>query len=296
MSAREARRPRVWILNLDAELELARPPHASPRPLRLDHPHAGPLLGTLVPPGDAIAVPGRRFEGHRVIAWCPTRGARAWAAAHGADFATDTPTPEVVREVLGRDWIAARRGLLLPGAVFARSTDEARAALRVPSPTGRLLLRARYGFAGKQRRACSPAAITPADWAFIDAAVASGGVLVEPLVEVLDDLSLHGFVGDELTLGRPVRSRVNKGGVWLSATLADDLSEPYARALLDEARGCAEELQRVGYRGPFGLDAFVYAGSNGPELAPRCELNARYTMAWALGMAGARPDLAESSS
>ncbi len=279
---------RVWFLNLDAELELAHPG----RPPRLEHGRfTEALVGTLVPHGDVLAVAGRAYPGLRAMAWCPTAGVRALAEASGARFSDGTPSAEIVARVMGRDFIARERGLVLDGACFASREEDLERALNIESP--RLLLRHRYGFAGKQRRICARGAPDHADRAFVRRALAEGGVLVEPLMHVLRDLAVHGYVGEEIVLGRPTESAVNAGGVWTSSSVAEGLSPDVMSALIAEARGCGEALSRAGYRGPFGLDAFVYEHHAGSRLAARCELNARYTMAWALGMGELRPDLTD---
>ena len=173
---------RVWFLNLDAERELARPT----RPPRLDHGRfTDPLIGTLVPNGDEVAQPGVDYTGYRAMAWCPTAGIRALVLRAGAAFSADTPPPELIARVVGRDFIARERGLALPGATYVDRAEDLEQALAIESPTERLLLRHRYGFAGTMRRTCARGAPAPADRAFLAKALARGGVLIEPLVHVL---------------------------------------------------------------------------------------------------------------
>ena len=60
------------------------------------------------------------------------------------------------------------------------------------------------------------------------------------------------------------------------------------RALEEEARRVAEALGKIGYFGPFNLDAFAWKGDDGGRrFNPRCEINARYSMGWAVGLGGA---------
>jgi hypothetical protein len=48
----------------------------------------------------------------------------------------------------------------------------------------------------------------------------------------------------------------------------------------------------AGYYGPFGIDAFRWRDQNGKQQwNPRCEINARYSMGWSIGMGQSRPDL-----
>jgi len=55
-----------------------------------------------------------------------------------------------------------------------------------------------------------------------------------------------------------------------------------------------EALVRIGYFGPFGVDAYLYRRSTedaeDPRWNLRSEINARYSMGWALGW-DTRPDV-----
>ncbi len=51
-----------------------------------------------------------------------------------------------------------------------------------------------------------------------------------------------------------------------------------------EARLVADALSRAGYFGPFGVDAYRYRDREQQlRLQPRSEINARYTMGFAVG-------------
>jgi hypothetical protein len=66
---------------------------------------------------------------------------------------------------------------------------------------------------------------------------------------------------------------------------AIDVSPPLARALTSERASVATALTLAGYFGPFGVDAFVYRDRLGTErLQPRSEVNARYSMGFAVGL------------
>jgi hypothetical protein len=62
-------------------------------------------------------------------------------------------------------------------------------------------------------------------------------------------------------------------------------------ALLEAAHGAAAALAAAGYFGPFGVDAYRYAAAGVMAYNPRSEINARYSMGWAVGMGDLRPDL-----
>ena len=55
--------------------------------------------------------------------------------------------------------------------------------------------------------------------------------------------------------------------------------------LASEAKRVGEALAAAGYFGPFGVDAYSYRGPlNAIHLQPRSEINARYSMGFAVGL------------
>jgi hypothetical protein len=59
---------------------------------------------------------------------------------------------------------------------------------------------------------------------------------------------------------------------------------PTGPRLLEEARRVGLALAQAAYFGPFGVDAFTYRDRAGAlQLQPRSEINARYTMGFAVG-------------
>ncbi|HEU4538255.1 MAG TPA: hypothetical protein VFS00_29240, partial [Polyangiaceae bacterium] len=91
-------------------------------------------------------------------------------------------------------------------------------------------------------------------------------------------------------LGAPTEQRCDERGAWVDSRVAPAgaLADAERRALADAGAKAAEALHRAGYFGPFNLDAFRWRGPDGaPRFNPRCEINARYSMGWAVGM-GAR--------
>jgi hypothetical protein len=132
---------------------------------------------------------------------------------------------------------------------------------------------------------------------WIDASLAGGdGILAEPWVERDADFGLHGHVaeGGAIALGEPTSQRCDARGAWISSERAahGELEAAEERALFAAAEQAADALARAGYFGPFGVDAFRYRDARGDLVFdPRCEINARYSMGWAVGMGALRPDL-----
>jgi hypothetical protein len=295
---------RLWLLNFDADEELARPIGYSPSSAVLARFEsiASRLIG-LIPEGDVMieewsanhSVPSGPLEGR---AFCPTPRALRVLAGAGAVLAP-APSIEVLARVNHRAF-SAELGQGLPGARFVRTREELEATLAGSS--GAWLLKRPFGFAGRGRQKLRDGTIDTPVEPFVRASLATGqGLQVEPWVDRTIDVAMHGFVdsGGTVTLGRPTMQEVDESGAWMSTTPlpGGTLLESELDQLQAEAQRIAEALARASYFGPFGIDAFRYRDRDGRErFNPRSEINARYSMGWAIGMGDARPDLVTSAS
>jgi len=238
------------------------------------------------------------------IAWCPTPRAIETLVKAGAR-PPSAPPVTVLRAVNDRRFSIAS---LLPDApyrpVFLSGEAAARRAFDAPSPTGRYLLRQPLGFAGRGRLVTT--GFNDRVARFVARSIARfGGVSIEPLYDRTLDASIHGFLSEsgDAVIGAPVITEVSNGGVFQGVRRAAETAEASfgelgqaltaneSRALRAEAERVASLLHGAGYFGPFGLDGFRYVFGGVTFFAPRCEINARYTMGWATGMGDVRPDL-----
>lgn len=303
-------RRRVWLLNLDAEIEIeGRRPYADPFAALTARPELERSLvsdagfdeglddgASLVPRGDDIVrvqSAGGAFEGAHGHAWCLTATARRTLERVGA-VVSKRPSPEVLARVSSRAFSASLGTAFEQGRFFIglESWAEIERAL---ARGERWLARRAFGFAGRGRRVVGGRVVSEAELAFMRRALSEGGLLLEPYVQRVADYSLHGFVrGAEIVLGEPTRTEVDGGGVWRGSRRTDrsDLREVEREALYAEATRAAVALDGAGYEGPFGVDAFRYALDSRERFCARCEINARYSMGWAIGMGHRRPDLA----
>ena len=309
-------RASAWLLNFDADDELARlrPVEAAGVPRRAA-PHSGYTLSTamlqrslalvhrvraLLRPGDLVIAEAQETPscaGFTGRAWCPTPRALRALARSGADL-PKSPPPAVLRAVNHRRF-SASLGQTLPGARFALTLEEAMATLASPSPTGTWLLKRPFGFAGRGRLKVTPD--RPGDLRhaqpWIQASLrAREGLQVEPLVDRVADFGLHGFVHPDgrVVFGHPTRQECDEAGAWLGSARAEDsdLPTPERDALFEQAHLAAAALHVAGYFGPFGVDAFRWRDPVGHlRWNARGEINARYSMGWAIGMGDVRPDL-----
>jgi hypothetical protein len=283
------------VLNLDAEDEVfRRQTYPGPFATLAARPELVGRLGGLIPEGDVLVTNDRvRAVGLEGRAWCPTPRAVDALVRAGAR-PPPAPPIDVLAEALSRT-IGVRAGLTLPRALFTSKADEAVARLAEPVDGGRWLVRRSWGFAGRGRLVVPFGAQTPQVLAFLKRAETEGGLLVEPWKDRTVDCALHGFLRRDgaLVEGEPCTAEVNDGGVWIASRRAGgaDLRLAEQDALRASLRQAAAVLRELGWFGPFGVDGFRYREDGEERFNPRCEINARYSMGWAIGMGDRRPDL-----
>jgi hypothetical protein len=332
-------RHRAWVLNLDADDELASPRGYAPSAATLARLETfARRAHGLVPAGDAVvataesagprgsrraaprslapgfgrhtdhpalqeAGPGRHRSRTGTtentpplgLAWCPTPSAIRRLVAHGA---TPLPAPDlaILRRVNHRRF-CAELGQTLPLARYVGTRAELDVALALAEPGTSWVLKRPFGFVGRGRRMVRAAGLTTADDAWVEASLRGGeGLQAEPWVQRSADFAVHGYVapGGAVVLGVPTIQRCDARGAWQESARAGpgDLTGDERGALLAEAARVATALDSAGYFGPFGIDAFRWSDARGTvTLDPRCEINARYSMGWAIGMGEVRPDL-----
>ena len=288
----------AWVLNLDADLELALPHGYTPRRAVLEamKPYVALLARSLFGPDDRLvdeaftALPASERATFTGRAFCPTP--RAIAALRRAGV-TPEPHPEVdvLRRVNARAFAAAL-GQTLPGASFVTDLAAALAVLAAPPPAGNgWRVKRNFGMTGRGQRVLTRAP-DDGDLAFLRAGMTEGGVQVEPNLSIQAEYGLHGMIGagGEHSLGVVVRQRCDARGAWLAT---EPLSSPTqhdletADAVRGEAERVAVALGKSGYFGPFGVDSYVYRSENGNlDIQLRSEINARYSMGFATGYEG----------
>lgn len=287
----------AWVLNLGAEIELEDPRREASRAVRERRQELHVHLGSLVRPGDVVIAeeaPAGIAQGAMGRAWLPTPRALVALARAGAK-AAPAPAYEVLRAVNDRRFSLAL-GATLPGQRCVTTIEEVAAAVSGP---GNWLLKRPHGFAGRGRRRVRADEVLGAARGWIEASLRSCGALVaEPWVNREADFGQHGYLtaSGALVLGAPTRQEMAPEGAWLRSTpvCPGDMGREEAALLAEAVQKAGEALHAAGYFGPFGVDAFRWRDEQG-RLAfnPRCEINARYSMGWAVGMGEKRPDRGE---
>lgn len=271
----------LWLLNLDAELEFdGRTVAGAAQRAAVER--FRPVARALLAQDDLELGEGPGAgAGRTAAAWCATPRAHALLARAGADT-SGLCAPQVVRTVLSR---AFARGLRAEGerGDFVRTRGELELLLARGPAGATWLAKREFSLAGRGRRRLRAGALAEADRAWIAAALARGGLQVEPWYRVQAEFALHGWLARDGTLrqGRLCRQVVDAQGSWLESAAADarELDAAEASELRAAFERAARALRAAGYHGPFGIDAFRHAEG----FRALSELNARHSMGWAVG-------------
>lgn len=277
--------PRAWVLNLDAEYELARGArHTAPQRLLAALENTEMEFARSLPHGDVVLRRGdasTRVQGMRGRAWCPTPQALARLRRAGAQLPS-APGVEVLRRVHERGFAHALSLGELEGAERIESLDALRAKLANPSLSGDWLLKRGFGVAGRGLRAVHPGQLSDADAAWARASLVDAALYVEPRVQIAREFSMHGWIRAGASSLRVIREFENTAGHAWSHSARASLDASIERALLQSAERVAAALALAGYEGPFGVDAFEWLDPRTGSLRLRTlsEINPRYCMGW----------------
>ncbi len=275
----------AWVLNLDAELELARLncEYAPRAKLTAQLAEYGQDSRRLLGPEDLLLGAGVRCPPGLVgRAWCPTPRALAELAAAGI-APEPHPDASVLRAVNHRYFACQLGGGLAEQQYMIERAPLEALLCRAERPW---LLKRPMAFAGRgQMRFYGP--ITDKQWSWLDLSLARDGLVVEPLVSPTLEVSLHGFIWRDgrAELGRICVQEVTERGVFRGLRLAraQELEVSEERALLAQGERVTQALHSAGYFGPFGIDAYRYQQSGRTGFCSLSEINARYTMGFVTG-------------
>lgn len=281
--------PRIaWLLNLDADRELQDPERYRFTPLaRLPHDWSARITDLLAPDDvlldDARSSPESLATDLVVQCFCPTPSALARVQALSL-APPDSPSFEVLRRVNGRAF-CAELGHGLPDSDFVFDMPALERHLERASPSGRWVIKRAFSFAGREQRRIEGCALDESTRGFCRRSFARGeGVQVEPWVERLADVSLHGHLSraGRLTSGSAREQHCDPYGRFVAvSTQQAFLTDAESAVLSAELERTAAALTAAGYFGPFGIDGFRYRLPDGPiAFNPRCEINARFTMGY----------------
>jgi hypothetical protein len=281
-----------WLLNPDAELELARPVAYSPKRhvIQAMRAHAEKFSWLTGSDPSSFLDELPVGNGARALLWCATP--RGLASAERAGF--KVPPAPSLSALTAANLKGNVEALGLPRPkvrAFVRNQAELDAVFACLRDTELLRIKRALSFAGRAQRRLSRE-LSPQDRRYLSEAFNMGGVLVESEQRVEREWSIHGVVwGGPLKFGGESRFDVVLGDA--CAVVADEHGSvtsiqadvPGPAALRDAATRAARGLYELGYFGPFGLD--FLEGDHGLVAS---DLNARFTLGWSIGMGKARDD------
>jgi hypothetical protein len=192
------------------------------------------------------------------------------------------PTAEILRQVNHRKF-AFDVGGGLPDQHYVTQFEQVTDLLSQPR---QWLCKRPLAFAGRgQLRVRHTLDEKQTEW--VAASLRFDGLIIEPLVNPLIEVSLHGFVWPDkrFELGRVCVQAVSERGVYRGVRLAeaDELRSDEQKRFFASADNVARALGSAGYFGPFGIDGYRYSLGEDTSFCALGEINARYTMAFATG-------------
>ena len=277
----------AWVLNLDADLELAHGEGYTPKAnvARATAAFAEQLRELLLSPHDVVVDTNSREGAARGFigrAFCPTPRAIATLVRVGAEPEAH-PSFELLRRVASRAF-AASVGQTMPKAAFVKTLAEAREILRAdPSPGSGWRIKRAWGMAGRGHRVVDRDP-RDEDVAFLSKWIDEAGVQIEPNVRVVQEWALHGLVANgDVKLGTLTEQTTDASGAWIATKLVQNAPSEIGDAIGHEAERAGRALANAGYFGPFNVDAFAYEDDGRVVVRARSEINARYSMGFGVG-------------
>lgn len=269
---------RVWVLNPDAERELAGATQSTARHVAQMRERAE-LFAFLTlgePSVLAVDLGGRRFSGELALAWCPTPSVLEAARRSGL-AAGRAPSLEILRRVNDKQFPSrVCPEFTLPGRRVVQSSEELEP---LPFP---FRLKRPFGFAGKGQRVVDRRGRDD-DRRWIDESLRQRPLVVEPELPELRQVSCHGVAAaDSALVGRPVALTTDAYGAPVSVVRAS-LAAEVERRVVAVTREISSHLTSAGYFGPFGGDYALLDGQ--PYLL---DLNARFTLGFSIGFGDER--------
>lgn len=109
-------------------------------------------------------------------------------------------------------------------------------------------------------------------------------LVVEPWMKRIADFGVAGLIGESLASSivfAPHQLQCDAGGVFRGIRINDAQTREMLGSHEENLRHCADIVKTAlfthGYRGPFGIDAFLYEEHDQTRLRAVCEINARLT-------------------
>jgi hypothetical protein len=274
------------LANLDQEVQWAG--QALPTHVRVRVSAAASLLAALAPVGEDVAVyPLTDVTEGRLRAasgWTPPRIAGGTPPNGAFDLVWANPDAKLVNDRRFGVRVARATGHELAGThIFNTIGDLDRHLAEggaAASAECAWVCKAPWTSAGRDRVFGAGTTTAPDVRDAIKRMLGHHPALVfEPWLQRIVDVGICGHVtADAVQLEAPHRLHASPRGSFRGIELATTVLEIAEHDLLVmAAEHAGVALQRAGYRGPFGIDAFAYTDAGVRRFRPLCEINARYT-------------------
>lgn len=272
----------AWLLNLDAEHELASDGRYTPKQHMLRTMQRQLGACTLLTQGEPV-YNRQALDTRSVFSWCPTPSAlRELQQARLSAVAG--PRLDILRRANHRQLSEQFAAPELERRYLSREDDWQQLLFGSASHTGAWRLKRGFGMAGRGQRRL-PREPSADDLRWVEDSMRLGGLLREVELPIEQEFSTHGFVGGQtILLGQPVRFESDRFGVPGQFRLAD-APAALTSQLLQAAETVALALRAIDYFGPFGVDAFTWGDGRVNAVS---DINARFTLAWSMGMGQGR--------
>lgn len=236
-------------------------------------------IWTLAPVAAIELRPPRRDRPPAIEVGTPPRIDLAWCSPEARRFNDRRFAHSLAREL----------GCALPRATEVSSLAELDAWLAA-GPDGPWVAKAPWSSAGRHRVFGANHTLAGEARVAAERLVAlAGAVTVEPWLDRICDVAVCGAIGEEVRVEPPHAIHTDPRGGFRGIGLErPPLEAAEHDQLIVTAERVAHELQEAGYRGPFGVDAFVYRDRGERRLHPLCEINARYTFGHVARALGSR--------
>ena len=303
--------PRLIWPNFDFEHELAIGESWNPtQKLRQLNARFAPVLGALCEQQDLIVLPdcstirdrtlgGRTirfvsetvvrnsddFRGHdwELIPWGVTSSLRNLAKSR--DWLWNHPAPEVVKQWNDRLTSVEREPKVLPFHAAPRliqSIEQLLLLLNDRPDEKRWLVKARFGMSGRERLVGDDRELNATQLGWLEKRLAQQQILIwEPWLDIAEEVGLQYDIsaagGVRFLAALPLLNSPT-GEYWGSRLNLSPDEQSHWQQAVKFGESLAMEAGRMGYFGPFSVDAIRFRDQDGVHIRPRMDINARWTM------------------
>ncbi|QDT39586.1 hypothetical protein [Stratiformator vulcanicus] len=290
----------LWVGNFDFEHRLATQTdglnHLLPEKLRAINRRLAPLLRPLLRPGDAIFINGPSIEGpdfigseseltrfSRVEFWGNNQWAEQWARARMLPFSGPLANATTLANSrLINDLLELQFGVRPDKTRVVHTMEELREAID-HAGCDRWVIKEEFSGSARQRMIGSGS--RPDEriekWAARRLGHPTKCLFFEPWLDRIAEIGMQFHLSPDGNISLVGVADLNtaEDGRYVSSRLLSDIETASWSDCIKIGRLAADELTKLGYHGPLGIDAMRYRDIDGKErFRPLQDINARWTM------------------